>query len=177
MSLNKWMKKQKALDAEMFSLNFDSEYVDLAKKLAHHYRNKCKAMNVFLEPFSPNVPIELQSTFTNFLKAAKICAELEASPRAYISSQFAGLAFTKKPPYSAQLATPRARERYLTYSIGKVSREDKKVKESDNMHEAFALEKRKAERMAAQLGVSTRRAIKIMRNEFSPSFLEHMEIE
>ena len=155
----------------------DSSTMTIAKELATYYKAMCKVGTSWVKPFNESIPLEHQRCFQHFLKTAELVQEIErhgeaVSPRDFIAAQFEGLSFTGGVPYMPQLHTPAATIRYKTFLAKRQARNYKVVKSEDVQSESeFTSEQRKAEKMAVRLGVSTKRAIRMMPQEFSEEFL------
>jgi hypothetical protein len=157
----------------------DPDVLSLAKELALYYKSLCKANTSWLKPFNESLPIEHQKCFQHFVKTAELVHEIQrygetVSARDFIMAQFEGLSFTGRVPYMTQLHTPTATIRYKEFVSKRLARGYKVVKSEDVQSDVdFLSEQRKAEKMAERLGVSTKRAIRMMSREFSESFLRH----
>ena len=155
----------------------DPDVLSLAKELATYYKAISKAGTPWLKPFNDALPIEHQRCFQHFVKTAELVLEIQrhdqpVSARDFITAQFEGLSFTGNIPYMSQLHTPAAMIRYKNFLAKRLARDYKTVKDEDDQGDAdFLSEQRKAERMAERLGVSSKRAIKMMPREFSESYL------
>lgn len=159
----------------------DPKVQKVAKAIASHYKALCKSKVPWLEPYKTTVPVECQKVFQHFVQAAELIFTIEQHEeidlRAFVQAQFDGLAWTNKLPYVTQLHTPAALSRYYNYITKYKTRVSKKLQTTDFQEDTYAFEERKATRIAEQLGVSTRRAIRTMPGEFSPGFLRKYNIE
>jgi hypothetical protein len=155
----------------------DPDVFAMAKSLATYYKAICKSGTPWLKPFNEALPIEHQKCFQHFVKTAELVLEIQkhgqpVSARDFITAQFEGLSFTGNVPYMSQLHTPAAMIRYKNFVAKRVARDYKTVKDEDVQGDVdFLSEQRKAEKMAERLGVSTKRAIRMMPREFSEPYL------
>lgn len=150
----------------------------VAKSVASSYLAMCKATASWLHPFNTVVPVEHQRVFKHFVAAAVVVLEIrstgqDVSAKDYVTAQFEGLSWTHKIPFPAQLATPAATTRYLDYVSKKSATQSKIATDADQQFEAYEMEDRKAERLATQMGVSVKRALRLAPHEFTEGYLKY----
>lgn len=143
----------------------------IARKLAFHYKMLAKSDSMYRKPFDERFPLEAQRVFDNFLQAARVVINSEADPKLWIYAQFEEMKWTKTIPFPSQLHSANAPLRYTAYMAKRKKRDDKVIKKGDHMHEGFELEEAKLARMAAKMGWSERKTLKVMKREFSSAFI------
>jgi len=158
--------------------NEESEVTEIAKQIAAHFKQCCKAQSPWKNPFNPQIPPEHQTAFKHCIKAAELILEIrETDPvdvGSFVQAQFEGLAWAGNLPWLSQLHSFGARKRYDMYLAKRKASRGRQVQRSDYQTlEEFGPEDRKAESLASRMGVSIKRVLKSMPREFSEAYLRH----
>ena len=145
----------------------------LALRLAKIYRRKLKAdKSVYVRPFSLHLPVEKQSVFKHFRKAAEILVEEGIEdPKAFIDAQFVGLKWANRFPFPQQLHTTGARLRYMEHANKVAARAARTVVEEDYVVNEFEVQERKLKRMCAAMALGPKAVLRLHAHAFTKAFL------
>lgn len=149
----------------------------LARRIAMTYRNRLKAeANIFVKPFSDSIPVEEQSVFTHFLKAADILIEENRTShldvRAFVKAQFIGMKFSGHPPYPGQLYSTGARLRFAEYLNKAYSDEASIPTEDDFFVNEYEVQERKLKRMCDALNLDEVSVLRSFGSKFTKAFVK-----
>lgn len=144
----------------------------MAKRLANIYKNMLRAeVTIYKSPYAPGIPVENQSVFSHFLKAAQIVLDEDGDPKMFLKAQFGALKWARKFPFPAMLHTTNARLRYMDYRSQHEDAEAKETTEADFFFDEFEWQARKLKNLAASTGLTEKKALAMYRKQFTRPFL------